>query len=740
VDLPRVIEGSSYYENVIQMARAGDTSRRSITRLERYLEGNDDKIWDNSWVRFPAAVLSPYAADVFDRDLRAHKADPNAGTRADRERFFLTSRGETFIRVPISYLIKLALADSLFFRGEPAQPLRETAEAMMDHLLSDNTSPETYSFHVSALRPERGNGRAIARETATRFLFSQLLVMYGNDKFKLKKNGQEALIYFSPHPPARQNVLNDSISDSFYRELFMSPCLSGWDRGEEKHEYMHLCHRVLSRSHLNAVNKMRDARIITNNLIVLPNTSNTSLSHNGIHVSLGSRRVSEARRAGRLTPAQEKYAGDLVIKLFEHFLPLFVGTYTAAPYRIDYRNFHPEKVLGFLPHELHYTHLRMLWQRWKRKARNTVFGHSFTGFGPVPLDKTLAALLRLRGDFVPDLRLVNYLACVLSTERSPALNGELGNTARLMEDLDRLGIFHRHMSLYLLVKLREFDRVGFSGVEGRYYSLFPSFRGDMSPAVDLQLLITALAYKYILNGTWHHRHIPDTPFCESERRQIFFGAAVGNTAFYVRKNTTNRFLREILTQVRDVRGSSRYPGFLTVKQTAYQRGLLALLRRDAADLVDIMRLKETLNDLEERTACPRERSVTAKLTKGIMGKAGKKKAFAVNEPAFNRAAEQYYREDLRCRHLREALDYLREDVREWGQSGRRVGEDEQALLRSLLDDQSPLGFLELVEEDLLRDTLSLKRLVKLIHLMIIVERIDRAGESEYTSSSVRFPE
>ena len=50
----------------------------------------------------------------------------------------------------------------------------------------------------------------------------------------------------------------------------MSPCLSGWSNGEAKYQYMHLCHQVLSRSQLNAVAKLREAGIITNDLIVLP--------------------------------------------------------------------------------------------------------------------------------------------------------------------------------------------------------------------------------------------------------------------------------------------------------------------------------------------------------------------------------------------------------------------------------------------------------------------------------------
>ena len=113
--------------------------------------------------------------------------------------------------------------------------------------------------------------------------------------------GQQAILYFSPHPPLRQKKLNACISDAFYRELFMSPCLSGWNDGEAKHNYMHLCHEVLSRSHLNAVVKLKDAGILLSNLAILPTISNTSLANNGTHVKLGSRklfRLSQDPRSG----------------------------------------------------------------------------------------------------------------------------------------------------------------------------------------------------------------------------------------------------------------------------------------------------------------------------------------------------------------------------------------------------------------------------------------------------------
>ena len=134
----------------------------------------------------------------------------------------------------------------------------------------------------------------------------------------------------------------------------------------------------------------------------------------------------------------------------EHFLPLFVKTYSAAPYRLDFADFHPERVLGFLPHELDYTHLRMLWRRWKAKAKIRLCGKAGdAALGPPLLDRAISRLTGLSGDFVPDFRLIDYLVGLLSTERSPALDGVPGNSDSLKKDLADFGVFDTRMSLYL---------------------------------------------------------------------------------------------------------------------------------------------------------------------------------------------------------------------------------------------------------------------------------------------------
>ncbi len=744
VDLPQTIEESNYFANIVRRVAAGDAPRRIVNELERYLHHNPSRTWENSWVRFPARRLSRYAREIFDQDLLADKRDPRRGARRDRDRFFFEQQGETFLRIPISYLLKLSLADHLGSGPDLSPAIRETGIRLLGHFLNDNTSPETFSFHVLPLRAARGMGRDVAREMARRYLLSQLLTMYANRRFGLEASGQRAMIYFAPNPPGRQRQLNDCISDAFYRELMMSPCLSGWDDGEAKQSYMHLCHQALSRSQLNGVAKLREAGIIVNNLVVLPNVSNTSLANNGIHVSLGSRRLTEALRDPQsgIGAAEEKHAGDLAIKIVEHFLPLFVGLYSAAPYRFDFADFHPERVLGFLPHELDYTHLRMLWRRWRGKADLKVFGYPMTPFGPPWIDRRMSRLFRLRGDWVPDFRLLDYLAALMSTERSPALDGRLGNGDRLRADLASLGIFDERMALYQLYRLREFAVMGFSGFEGRHYSLFAHLGEDLGRAVDLQVLVTALAWKYMLRGRIAHEHIPDDPFIESERRQIFFAAAIGLPTVFLRRDTPNRLLHEILRRTTKTRNSRRYAGFLRVKLDDYLRALAELLNEEAADLIDMFDLRETMADLTERLRAGASHSAVGRLTAGILADERHASPMRVRADEFNAQAEAYYRGPLRERHMQEGFDGLVADLREWLPAG--LDDESRAALRECLGERAPADVVADLRDAAVYDFATEAEIRTLLSLTLLAirrdarlsERMLHEGSAERSAASV----
>jgi hypothetical protein len=718
VDLPMIIGNSRYYRNLVRRAESGDMPRSTVSKLEKHLNDNSGDIWENSWVRFPASAIGPYATSVFERDLLADKKNSGSPRRCDVNKFVFSENKERFFRIPISYLLKLALAEAIGTDPDLHPAVKRTGEKVMEHFLNDNTSPETFSFYPAHLKFKQGKG--VVAETLKRFLLTQCLILYANKKFRLMENGQKAVVYFAPHPHTRQKHLNDLISDSFYRELFMSPCLSGWDKGEVKHGYMNLCHMVLSRSQLNAVAKLREAGIISRNLVVLPNMSNISLANNGTHISLGSRKLTELlsnRRSG-FGANHEKYIGDLAIKIIEHFLPLFVGTYSAAPYRLDYRYFHPETALGFLPHELDFTHLRMLWRRWKKKARLAICGITVTPFGPEWLDCQMSRLMGLNGDFINDFRLIDYPVSLLSSAESPGLDGTPGNDKRLKKDLADMGIFDTAMPMYLLYRLREHAARGFSGFEGRYYSLFENFTQDMGHALSMQALVTALAFKYILKGEITHFHIPDQPFVESERRQIFFGSAIGIPTFYVQKDTKNLLMAKILKKTKKIRPSNRYKGYLRVYNIEYRRALIEILKEDASDLIEMMRLGETIRDLLERTENPAF-STAGKLTRGILAQTGASSPMKLSGDEFNLAAEQYYRDILRKHHICEAFGSLEEDVKKL-EGYAILGRYEcNKALSSILKERNMAEVLESVKNGVLEETVSVDKLKILIRIILL---------------------
>lgn len=737
VDLPLHIRNSSFFANAIKHALARETPKKAITAIETYLTDNPGQIWENSWIRLPLKQLNAFALRVLNEDMRADRNDAHSPPRDDKHTFFLRDeRGAEYARLPISYLLKLTLAQLLGAHEPVPRTIYHTAYRLMDHYINDNCSPETLSFYVTPLSSDYGKGHAVARETAKRFLLTHLLLQYADEAFGLRAIGQQALAYYSPLPPLRQKQLNNCVSDALYRDLFCSPCLSGWDRGEEKYRYMRLCHEVLSRSQLNAITKLRDAGIITRNLVVLPNTSNVSLSNNGTHISLGSLRLKQALEdpGSGFGARQEKYFSDLAIKIVEHFLPLFVGTYTAAPQRLDFSDFHPEKVLGFLPHQLDFTQLRMLWSGWKDKADLKFFGYPLTPLGPTWLDRTLARTLNLGGDFVPDMRLLDYLVALGSTDQSAALNGMPGNSERLKLDLADMGVFDARMSFYMLYKPREHGQVGFSGFEGRYYSQFASFSGDMSHAVQMQVLISALAYHYILQGTTQHVHVPDTRAVESERRQIMFATAMGLPHFYVRKDTANLFLKEILVFTVKTRPSRRYRGYLKVDLADYRLALLKKMTADAPALIESHGAQDTVDDARRRIEFPSE-GAAGRITAAILAQTGAKSPQHLSAPEFNRAAEDYYRGPLHEGFLREALGFLQEDLHTLETDPCLDPAHRQALRHTLVH-LSPTEFLKNVEGGVLRATLPLHELQTLIDLLLItVDRDTQCAQTNVDTST-----
>ena len=621
VDLPQAIAGLPF------LAAGG----RDTEALEKWLAGNAEQVWDHSWLRVPRAALNAAARVTLGSDL---------AQRPDRDDFQANADS---VRVPASYVLKLALADVLGAGALPGRALL-AGQRVLSCFLNDNTAPEIISTHIVSGKHGEALGQAVARENAQRFLLTQLLTAYANEKFALRATGQVLSIYAAPNPPARLKDLSRLLPADAYRELLMNPCLSGFPDGASKRSYMHVCHETLSHSRMHAGARLMEAGILKPH-VVERMVCDTSLLNNGTHLSLGSLRLGEYLRAQPepKAMAEEKYLGDLATKIVEHFLPLFVGLYSAAPARLAPADLRPERALGFLPHELGSAQLRLTWQSWKRKA---------------------GLLAGLNGDVVPDLRLLDYFAALPSSASHAANDGRLGNGERLKAELERKGLFSRDMTFYALYRLREFTKMGFTGFEGRHYSLFASLHDDLAPATDLQALITAYAYQCMARGDLTHAHIPNDPDTESERRQIFFAAAIGLPIVYVRKTTKNLFLRQVLARTERTRPSKRHTGFFKVYLDDYCRALLRLLREDGAR---VETGRATFADLHERLVAPSERGVSGRLTSSILAELGVKSPMDVDAVTFNQAAGQYYRGRLCQQYLEEGLHTVGQSFRQMDQ-------------------------------------------------------------------------
>jgi hypothetical protein len=275
-------------------------------------------------------------------------------------------------------------------------------------------------------------------------------------------------------------------------------------------------------------------------------------------------------------------------------------------------------------------------------------------------------------------------------------------------------------------RLREFSKMGFSGFEGRYYSLFASFEPDMAQAVNLQILVTALAFKYVLEGKVSHFHIPDDPFIESERRQMFFGSAIGLPTFYVRSDTKNLFMRKLLSRARHVRSSRRYPGYLRVYNAELRCALARTLAEDAADLISLMGLSGSICDLFERLEAPDEYSGAAKITKQVLADLGVSSPLDARAREFNCAAERYYRESLKRRHMRESLDLLEEDLELLDRTHRSLGPAFSRALRYALQCRQAVGVFRSLRASVEQERASPGDLRVLINLILVSIAYDSA--------------
>jgi len=165
--------------------------------------------------------------------------------------------------------------------------------------------------------------------------------------------------------------------------------------------------------------------------------------------------------------------------------------------------------------------------------------------------------------------------------------------------------------------------------------------------------------------------------------------------------------------------SRRYPGYARIHHLEYRRALLKILREDAADLIEMFNMRESIDELESRLNEPALYSTYGKLTRGILNMANAKSPLDLNADVFNLSAEKYYRTDLRNRHIRDAFELLREDmIKLENASGSQRG-DIRELLDGILKEKTIGEFLDHAEQDIIRETAPEETLGKLVEVILV---------------------
>ncbi|HWU41103.1 MAG TPA: hypothetical protein VN203_25910, partial [Candidatus Acidoferrum sp.] len=225
---------------------------------------------------------------------------------------------------------------------------------------------------------------------------------------------------------------------------------------------------------------------------------------------------------------------------------------------------------------------------------------------------------------------------------------------------------------------------------------------------------------YIAQEGVNHAHIPDSPPAESERRQFLFGAAIGLPTLFVREDSGNQFLRRILGRTRKVRPSHKYPGYLRIRTQEFRRALLGILREDASDLAESLGLdiEPMLADLSLRLDFAEEWSVAGRLIRGILEKAEETSALDLDGRRFNLCAEAYYREDLRRRHMAEALHLLAEDFEALDRLGPNTSHA-AGVLRLVVGDRGAGAFLAGIQQAVLDERVAIEDLRALMSVILI---------------------
>jgi hypothetical protein len=163
-----------------------------------------------------------------------------------------------------------------------------------------------------------------------------------------------------------------------------------------------------------------------------------------------------------------------------------------------------------------------------------------------------------------------------------------------------------------------------------------------------------------------------------------------------------------------------------------RKALVDIIRQDAADLIQILNMQDTILDLHLRLTDPENFSAHSKLTKGILDKAGATSPMAISGHEFNSTAEKFYREDLKNRQIAEGFQVLQKDLAKiYSWESWRNGRYNKAFW-GILNDMGAEEYLRTRKEEVINGEASVAVLKTLIHLMLVTIHQNKAEVKKST--------
>lgn len=202
---------------------------------------------------------------------------------------------------------------------------------------------------------------------------------------------------------------------------------------------------------------------------------------------------------------------------------------------------------------------------------------------------------------------------------------------------------------------------------------------------------------------------------ESERRQIFFCTAIGIPTLYIRTETGNRFLRNILKYAKGQRASKRYKNYTRVAVGEYRLALVDYLNTEAADLIEELDARYVLDNLRRRLM-EKNHSAAGRLISHTVDSIGScRTPGRIPADMFNAATENYYRTELKKKHISEGLQVLVEDCADLEKTDNYHLKE---VMRNISPDKGCTDYLNSVRQDILDECISAESVRKLLHLCL----------------------